>query len=137
MVNCPSITLFSCTTCLRPNYQNGYQFLVIAHRSRDFFSSFMVVKVRIFWEGHLTFVLCSASQNQGGDFAKICVLLRIYELYKKISLNFQRWKLKCPIKKFRYSSSARLTSAYKWIEDAISKFSYMFLNPNNSFQIEF
>ena len=27
------------------------------------------------------FVLCSASQIYGGDFAKFCVLLRIYELY--------------------------------------------------------
>ena len=30
---------------------------------------------------HLTFVLCSASQKQGGDFAKFCGFLRIYELY--------------------------------------------------------
>ena len=44
--------------------------------------------VHIFWEGnkilrnlHLTFVLCSASQKQGEDFAKFCGLLRIYELY--------------------------------------------------------
>ena len=47
------------------------------------------IKVQIFWEGykilqnlHLTFVLCSASQKQGEDFAKFCGLLRIYELYK-------------------------------------------------------
>ena len=33
---------------------------------------------------HLTFVLCSASQNQGEDFAKFCGLLRIYELYEVI-----------------------------------------------------
>ena len=46
-----------------------------------------VVKVHIFWEGHkilrnlhLTFVLCSASQKQGGDFAKFYGHLRIYEL---------------------------------------------------------
>ena len=45
-------------------------------------------KVCIFWEGHkilrnlhLTFVLCNASQKWGGDFAKFCGLLRIYELY--------------------------------------------------------
>ena len=56
-------------------------------------------KVHTFWEGHtilrnlhLTFVLCSASQNQIGDFAKICVLLRIYELYKNIS-HHNRWNL--------------------------------------------
>ena len=45
-------------------------------------------KVHIFWEGHKIlrnlhqlFVLCSASQIIGGDFAKFCGLLRIYELY--------------------------------------------------------
>ena len=44
-------------------------------------------EVHIFWEGHkilqnpqLTFVLGSASQKQGEDFAKFCGLLRIYEL---------------------------------------------------------
>ena len=30
---------------------------------------------------HLRFVLCSNSQVYGGDFAKLCGLLRIYELY--------------------------------------------------------
>ena len=29
------------------------------------------------------FVLCTASQIIGGDFAKFCGLLRIYELYLK------------------------------------------------------
>ena len=29
-----------------------------------------------------SFVLCTASQIIGGDFAKVCGLLRIYELYK-------------------------------------------------------
>ena len=45
-------------------------------------------KVHIFWEGqqilqslHRRFVLCGASQIYGGDFAKFCGLLRIYELY--------------------------------------------------------
>ena len=45
------------------------------------------IKVYIFWEGHkilrnlhLNFVLCSASQKWGEDFAKFCGLLRIYEL---------------------------------------------------------
>ena len=33
---------------------------------------------------HLWFVLCSASQIYGGDFAKFCDLLRIYELYKEL-----------------------------------------------------
>ena len=44
-------------------------------------------KVHIFWEGHKIlrnlhqlFVLCTASQIIGGDFAKFCGLLRIYEL---------------------------------------------------------
>ena len=43
-----------------------------------------VSKVHIpFWEGHKIhqlFVLCTASQIIGGDFAKFCGLLRIYEL---------------------------------------------------------
>ena len=30
--------------------------------------------------GYLRFVLCSASQIYGGDFAKFCGLLRIHEL---------------------------------------------------------
>ena len=30
------------------------------------------------------FVLCTASQIIGGDFAKFCGLLRIYEIYYKI-----------------------------------------------------
>ena len=50
--------------------------------------SWFSVKVHIFWEGHKNlrnlhqlFVLCTASQIIGGDFAKFCGLLRIYELY--------------------------------------------------------
>ena len=46
-------------------------------------------KVHIFWEGHKIlrnlhrrFVLCSNGQIYGGDFAKFCGLLRIYELYQ-------------------------------------------------------
>ena len=45
-------------------------------------------KLHIFWEGHKflqnlhrRFVLCSNGQIYGGDFAKFCGLLRIYELY--------------------------------------------------------
>ena len=45
-------------------------------------------KVHIFWEGHkilrnlhLTFDCMYSSQKQGEDFAKLCGLLRIYELY--------------------------------------------------------
>ena len=48
------------------------------------------IKVHIFWEGdkilwnlHGRFVLFSASQIYGGDFAKFCGLLRIYELYQQ------------------------------------------------------
>ena len=50
---------------------------------------FFCNKVHIFWEGHNVlqnlhrrFVLCSDSQIYGGDFAKFCGLLRIYELYE-------------------------------------------------------
>ena len=46
----------------------------------------MFIKVHIFWEGHnilrnlhSRFVLCSDSRIYGGDFAKFCGLLRIYE----------------------------------------------------------
>ena len=35
---------------------------------------------------HQLFVLCTASQVIGGDFAKFCGLLRIYELYQSLSL---------------------------------------------------
>ena len=49
---------------------------------------FDFLKVHIFWEGHkilqnlhLTFVPCSNGQINGGDFAKFCGLLRLYELY--------------------------------------------------------
>ena len=49
----------------------------------------MNFKVHIFWEGHKIlpnlhqlFVLCTASQIIGGDLAKFCGLLRIYELYR-------------------------------------------------------
>ena len=39
---------------------------------------------------HRRFVLCSASQIYGGDFAKFYSLLRIYELYllSKFTMNF-------------------------------------------------
>ena len=51
-----------------------------------------MIKVHIFWEGqkilrnlHQLFVLCTASQIIGGEFAKFCRLLRIYELYQNFS----------------------------------------------------
>ena len=50
-------------------------------------SDLNVVKVRTFWEGHkiLRYLHCRfdlyyTGQIYGGDFAKICGLLRIYEL---------------------------------------------------------
>ena len=50
-------------------------------------------KVHILWEGHKIlrnlhrrFVLCSASQSYGGDFAKFCGLLRIYVMYQFMML---------------------------------------------------
>ena len=53
--------------------------------SRRFFKKIIsLCKVHIFWEGHKilrnlhqSFVLCTASQIIGGDFAKFCGLLRI------------------------------------------------------------
>ena len=72
------ITLLYCWRKLQKNNVSAY---ILFH------------KVHIFWEGHkilrnllLTFVLCSASQKQGGDFAKFCGLLRIYELYARYLL---------------------------------------------------
>ena len=48
-------------------------------------------KVHIFWEGHKIlrnlhqlFVLCTASQIIGGEFAKFCGFLSIHELYEKV-----------------------------------------------------
>ena len=48
----------------------------------------VLYKVHIFWEGHkilrnfhLTFDSYDIGQKWGGDFAKFCGLLRIYELY--------------------------------------------------------
>ena len=41
---------------------------------------------------HRRFVLCGASQIYGGDFAKFCNLLRIYELYQAQVKNSGRTK---------------------------------------------
>ena len=44
----------------------------------------------------LTFVLCSASQKKGEDFAKKFLLLRIYELYDQGTfLHFCCWHVTC------------------------------------------
>ena len=57
-------------------------------------SQFKVVKVHIFWEGHTIlrnlgqlFDWQYIGQKIGGDFAKLCGLLKIYELYYKRSLS--------------------------------------------------
>ena len=77
-LDCISPTLFFKSTD-QNRKQNIYKSLFITGKS---------VKVHIFWEGHKIlrnlhqlFVLCTASQIIGGDFAKFCGLLRIYELY--------------------------------------------------------
>ena len=57
-------------------------------------------KVHIFWEGHkilqylhLTFDCVYCSRKYGGDFAKFCGLLRIYELYRiSFWVLFSNWK---------------------------------------------
>ena len=58
----------------------------------------LIDKVHTFWEGHKIwqnfhqlFVLCTStftSQIIGGDFAKFCGLLRIYEIYQIASWSF-------------------------------------------------
>ena len=55
----------------------------------------MYIKVHIYWEGHKIlrnlqqlFVLCTASQIIGGNFAKFCGLLRIYEVYLQYLWDF-------------------------------------------------
>ena len=46
------------------------------------FSKFLAMRNKLFLRNlHRRFVLCSNSQIYGGDFAKFCGLLRIYELY--------------------------------------------------------
>ena len=52
-------------------------------RSRLIFNSIFQIKIegqKILQNLHQLFVLCIASQIIGGDFAKLCGLLRIYEL---------------------------------------------------------
>ena len=58
----------------------------------------MHIKVHMFWEGqkilrnlHQLFVLCTASQIIGGDFAKFCGLLRIYDLYDEEADGNDSW----------------------------------------------
>ena len=65
----------------------GPRFELLAH-------DYKVDKVHIFWEGHknlrnlpLTFDCMYCCQKLGEDFAKFCGLLRIYELYFKMTLH--------------------------------------------------
>ena len=73
---CTACTLMICD---RPSIQATY---LLSRTCNVQFS-----KVNVFWEGHKIlwnlrqFVLCTASQIIGGDFAKFYGLLRIYELY--------------------------------------------------------
>ena len=60
------------------------------------------VKVHIFWEGHKIlpnlhqlFVLCTASQIIGEDFAKFCGLLRVYELWESVSIGIVHREFTC------------------------------------------
>ena len=72
----------------------GYLLSEIETDRRALFATSRGFKVHIFWEGHkilrylhLTFDCMYCSQKRGGDFAKFCGLLRIYELYEqKIAL---------------------------------------------------
>ena len=59
----------------------------------------LIFKVRIFWEGqnflwnllHCRFVLFSNGQIYSEDFANICGLLRIYELFKIVHISILRF----------------------------------------------
>ena len=62
--------------------------LLTSNSMQSVLNAMLGVKVHIFLEGHkilrnlhLRFVLCSNGQIYGGDFAKFCGLLRIYEVY--------------------------------------------------------
>ena len=118
----------------------------------------------VFWEGHkilrnlhLTFVLCSNGQTQGGDFAKFCGLLRIYELYyqKKVTLSVtvsdtSDTFLVATSVNFQPTSATLLVNFEAPKENAdqlwkkkkekrwtiFSNFSCMFLNPNNFSKFE-
>ena len=70
-----------------PNFQNFRGLWTVCS-----FVNIRTIKVHIFWEGHKIlrnlhqlFILCTASQIIGGDFAKFCGLLRIYELYQGLN----------------------------------------------------
>ena len=76
-------------------------------------------KVHIFWEGHkilrnlhLTFDRMWYSQKQGGDFAKFCGLLRIYELYQKLFWPFTVW-INCSSDLKKFANSRPSASNFK------------------------
>ena len=82
---------FFIDACFLPYLIDTSKLLKIATRSKTshFFWNKLPNKVHKFWEGHnilqklnCRFVLCSNGQIYGGDFAKFCGLLRIYELYQ-------------------------------------------------------
>ena len=65
---------------------------------------------------HRRFVLCSASQIYGRNFAKFCGLLRIYELYRssRRSMSIVTMKSKLNLLKFD-SDVSQLGRACSWI----------------------
>ena len=86
-----------------------------------------VSKVHIFWEGHKilwylhqSFVICTASQIIGGDFAKFCGLLRIYELYLPIPKI--RWKTERNMYNFPIMLAAQLLFGEWWLVLTVTSF---------------
>ena len=68
--------------------------------------NWFIVKVHIFWEGHKIFceiftlllTVCTVVKKKGEDFAKICGLLRIHELYETDV------KMQIPVSKLKNSN---------------------------------
>ena len=87
-----NITYYQVNSFLASHRKNSWEPRIIRYWSGKFFSRTYNIfqlhfKVHIFWEGHKIlrnlhrrFVLCSANQIYGGDFANWCDLLKIYEL---------------------------------------------------------
>ena len=70
--------------CYKCFVEKWLQFSNVIEQDKNTHPSKIAVKVHIFWEGHKIlrnlhqlFVLCTASQIIGGDFAKFCGLLRM------------------------------------------------------------
>ena len=75
-------------------------------------------KVHIFWEGHkilqnlhLIFDWHYIGQKEGGDFAKFCGLLKMYELYFFLVLNFISWAF-----------DIHILSIFQWTDPDIVKY---------------